>query len=150
RVSGKSPRRSHMLLNRPRAIEFMRQCGLDALVATSMPNITYFSDYYFWLDPVFREYWMAAGASSNLGQGYAVLPLTGEPALVVGTQQVVNAADGWVRDVHTYGDTGLDETYAPTALPGEAERLYEVLHQAQRNATATDALLDILKERGLS
>ena len=42
-----------MLFNRERAIEHMDRCGLDALVATSPTNITYFSDYYCWLDKLF-------------------------------------------------------------------------------------------------
>lgn len=138
-----------MLFNKARAIEYMRRCGLDALVATSPINITYFTDYYFWLDPVFKEYWMSPGASSHLGQAYAVFPLEGEPALVVGPQQVVNAADIWVRDLHTYGDTGLDDSLPPTVLPGEAKRLYDVLHAPQPNATPTAALLNILKAGGL-
>lgn len=139
-----------MLFNRPRAMEYMRRCGLDALVATSPVNITYFTDYYFWLDPVFKEYWLSPGASSNLGQMFAIFPLEGEPALLVGTQQVVNAADLWVRDLHTYGPPGLDDSLPPTALPGEAARLYDVLHAPRRNATPTEGLLTILTARGLT
>lgn len=139
-----------MLFNKPHAMEYMRRCGLEALVATSPINITYFSDYYFWLDPMFKEYWLSPGASSNLAQGYAVFPLEGEPALVVGPQQVVNTADLWVRDVHTYGGTGLDDSLPPAALPGEAERLYAVLHRPGHNATPTEALLNILRARGLA
>jgi Xaa-Pro dipeptidase len=138
-----------MLLNHARAVDFMRRCGLDALVASSPVNITYLSDYYFWLDPLFREYWAAPGASSNLGQNFALLPLEGEPALVVGWQQVVNAADVWVREVHTYGGHGLDDSMPPNALPSEAERLYGVLHQPQVHATPAEALLGILKAHGL-
>jgi hypothetical protein len=92
---------------------------------------------------------MAPGTSSNLGQMYAVFPLEGEPALVVGPQQAVNAADLWVRDLHHFGDTGLDDSFPPAALPGEAERLYDVLHRPSQNATPTEALLGILKARGL-
>ena len=139
-----------MLFNKPRAIEYMRRCGLDALVATSPVNITYLSDYYFWMDPIFREYWMSPGASSSLGQNYAVFPLEGEPALVIGPQQVGNAADLWVRDVHVSGDTGMDDSVPPVALPGETERLYDVLQAAPANATPTAALLSLLQARGLT
>jgi Xaa-Pro dipeptidase len=139
-----------MLFHKARAVEYMRRCGVDVLIATSSVNITYFTDYYFWLDPLFREYWMAPGASSSLGQNYAVFPLEGEPAFVVGPQQVVNAADLWVRDVHTYGETGLDDSIPPAALPDEAERLYDVLHRPHPHATPTEALLGILKARGLT
>ena len=66
-----------MLFNSNRAIEFMRRCEVDVLVATSPTNVTYFSDYYSWLDSQFKEYMMSPGASSDLDQTapYAVFPL---------------------------------------------------------------------------
>ncbi len=139
-----------MLFNKPRALEYMRQCRLEALVATSPVNITYFTDYFFWIDPMFKEYWALPGASSNLAQAYAVFPLEGEPALVVSPLGAVNAADLWVRDLHIYGETGLDHSVPPAALPGEAERLYDLLHGPRQNGTPTEALLSILKARGLT
>ena len=105
-----------MLFNKPRAIEHMRRCGLDALVATSWANITYLTDYYSWIDPLFKEYMMAPGASSHLGQGYAVFPLEGEPALIVSPLSVVNAADSWVNEVVTYGATGMDNNLPPVPI----------------------------------
>ena len=45
-----------MLFNRARAVDYMRRCGLDALVATSATNITYFTDYFCWLDPLFNDF----------------------------------------------------------------------------------------------
>ncbi|MCZ6678027.1 MAG: hypothetical protein O7E52_12330 [Candidatus Poribacteria bacterium] len=45
-----------MLFNRIRAVEYMQRYGVDVLVATSPVNITYFSDYACWLDPLFKEY----------------------------------------------------------------------------------------------
>src|SRR5829696_13648 len=99
----------NMLFNRPRAEDYMRRCGLDALVAASWVNITYFTDYYNWIDPLFKKYMMAPGASSSLEQGFAVFPLEGEPALIISPLNVVNAADLWVRDLVTFGATGLDD-----------------------------------------
>ena len=34
-----------MLLNRSRAIDYMRRCELDAIVATSPVNVRYLSDF---------------------------------------------------------------------------------------------------------
>ncbi len=96
------------------------------------------------MDPIFREYWMSPGASSSLGQNFALFLLEGEPALVIGPQQVGNAADLWVREVHISGNTGMDDSVPPVALPGEAERLYDVLHGQQPVATPTAALLSLL------
>ena len=66
-----------MLFNIPRAKSFLTQYGLDAMIATSPVNITYFTDYACWIDPLMKEYMMVPGASSNLGQGYAVFPRKG-------------------------------------------------------------------------
>ncbi|HZQ09948.1 MAG TPA: aminopeptidase P family N-terminal domain-containing protein, partial [Anaerolineae bacterium] len=100
-----------MLCNTERAFAYMQECKLDALVATSPTNVRYFSDYTCWLDPLFKEYMVKPGGSSNLAQEqFAVLPLAGEPALIVPPLFAVNAADLAVRDIQSYGDTGLDES----------------------------------------
>ena len=97
-----------MLFNEPRAAAFMKQCGLDALVATSSVNITYFSDYYLWVDALFKEYMVNPGGSSNRFQLFAIFPASGEPALVLSPFVALNAADIWIKDLQVYGDAGLD------------------------------------------
>ncbi len=139
-----------MLLNKARALDYMRRCQLDVLVATSPVTITYFSGYYCWIDPLFKDYMMSPGASSQLAQRYAVLPLEGEPALVVTPLFAVNAADLWVNDLHFFGGSGLDFSLQPGALPDHASSLFDHLHQPIANATPTDALVSILKVRGLA
>ena len=139
-----------MLFNRSRAIDYMREYELDALVATSFVNITYFTDYFCWIDPIFKEYMMVPGASSNLAQAYAVFPLEGEPALVLGPPFAVNAADLWVRDIHIFGDGGLDVSLPPPELPDDIRRFHDLLTAPQSNATPIDALVSILKQRGLT
>ena len=139
-----------MLFNRSRAIDYMREYELDALVATSFANITYFSDYFCWIDPIFKEYMMVPGASSNLAPAYAVFPLEGEPALVLGPPFAVNAADLWVRDVHIFGATGLDHSLPPPEPPEDLRRFVDLMNAPQTNATPTDALVSILSQRGLS
>ena len=106
-----------MLFNKDRAADYMRRCEVDVLIATSPVNITYFSGYFSWLDPLFREYMMAPGKSSNLDQTapYAIFPLEGEPALVITPLFAVNAADLWVKDLHIFGEALLDESVPPTA-----------------------------------
>ena len=139
-----------MLFNRARAIDYMREYGLDALVATSPVNITYFTDYYCWIDPLFKEYMMVPGASSNLAQAYAVFPLEGEPALVVNPLFAANTEELWVKDLHIFGSAGLDDSLPAGELPESLLRFQELLHAAHGNATPTDALLSILRERGLT
>src|SRR5579864_8972860 len=89
-----------VLLNRPRANQFMSQARVDALIATSPINVTYFTDYYVWLDPLMLEYMARPGASSALSPLFAVLPFEGDPALVVSPILAANAADLWVQDLY--------------------------------------------------
>ena len=112
-----------MLFNRARAIDYMREYGLDVLVATSPVNITYFTDYFCWIDPLFKEFMMVPGASSNLAQAYAVFPFEGEPALVVNPLFAVNAEELWVKDLHIFGSAGLDDSLPAGELPTAAAPL---------------------------
>ncbi len=141
-----------MLFNKARAAEYMRRCGVDVLVATSPVNITYFSDYFCWIDPQFKMYMMTPGASSDLDStgAYAVFPLEGEPALVINPLFAVNAADLWVRDLHIFGAPSLDDSLTPTTPANPYQYISNLLHAPQRNATPTDALLSILKARRLT
>jgi Xaa-Pro aminopeptidase len=139
-----------MLLNRDRANAYMRQYQLDALVATSPVNITYFTDYYCWLDPLHRHYMATPGAGSRRAQMYAILPLDGEPALVLSSMFAVNAADLWVHDLYPVGDAPIDYSSTTEPFSGEAARFGDLLRGPHRHATATAALCSILQTGGLS
>lgn len=139
-----------MLFHRERAINYMREYGLDVLIATSPVNITYFTDYFCWIDPLFKEYMMVPGASANLAQAYAVFPLEGDPALVVNPLFAVNAEELWVKDLHIFGSAGLDNSLPAGEIPQQLLRFQDMLQAQHGNATATDALLSILQQRGLT
>ena len=74
----------------------MKRCDLDALIATAPVSVTYFSDYYLWLSPIFKQFMMDPGAPSNLDLSYAVLPREGDPALLVDPMTQTNAAESWM------------------------------------------------------
>ena len=139
-----------MLFNEPRAAAFMKQCGLDALVATSSVNITYFSDYYLWVDALFKEYMVNPGGSSNRFQLYAIFLASGEPALILNPFFAVNAADIWIKDLHVYGDAGLD--YSRSSEPSDSPytRFFDLTKHPSPHSTPTEALLGSLKSRGLA
>lgn len=141
-----------MFFNKTHAQEYMRRCDVDVLVATSPVNITYFSDYQCWIDPLFKGYMMVPGAPSDLDPtaAYAIFPLEDEPALVASPTFAVNASDLWVRDVHIFGDHGLDDSLPLPALSDAEQRIFDILHRPQDNATPTDALLSVLNARGLT
>jgi Xaa-Pro dipeptidase len=129
----------------------MNQCDLDVLVATSPVNVTYFSDYFCWADPLFKKYMISPGDSNELVQRpCAVFPLEGEPALIVRSQLAVNALDSWVVDLHTYGDPGLDYSLLSDRRTPFENRFINLLRDAPRHATAADALVAVLKSRGLA
>src|SRR5688500_5523293 len=109
-----------MFLNKPRALQFMRDHGIDALVATSPINITYFTGYYCWLDSLFKGYMMTPGGSSETAQRYAVFTADGKTALVVGTLMAVNASDLDVSDLVLVGDPGVDTSLSPADLSTES------------------------------
>lgn len=140
-----------MLFNRPRAIDYMRRCDLDVLVATSPVNVTYFSGYFCWLDPLTKSYMMTPGASTDRAlQLYAVFPLEGEPALVVMPMFAVNAADLWVKDLYPFGSSGLDDAAAVNSQLGSVKAIHDLLQSRAHNSNPVEALLTVLKSRGLT
>jgi Xaa-Pro dipeptidase len=140
-----------MFFNQARARIFMRECGLDALIAASHLNITYFTGYFCWLDPTIRGYMLQPGAPASLAlPGYAVFPLEGEPALVLNPLFAVNGADLWVRDLHVFGASGVDESLTSDELPQNYRRIHDLLLEPPRASSSLEALVRILEARGLT
>ncbi len=140
-----------MLFNIDRARVFMRECGVDALIATSPVNITYFTDYFIWIDGLMKEYMVKPGGSADIAQGYALFPLDGEPALAVtGSMLAVNGVDLWVRDLRISGDSGLDWSLPAAPLSGRMDRIYTRLKGEPDYETTTEALAGALGDRGLA
>ncbi len=139
-----------MLFNAPRATQFMKECGLDALVATSPVNITYFSEYYLWVDALFKEYMVNPGGSSNRFQLYAVFPASGEAALVLSPFVALNAADIWIKDLQVYGDAGLDFSRSSEPADSPYARFYDLTKNPSPHSTPTEALWAVLRSRGLA
>ncbi len=129
----------------------MRDCGLDALIATSPVNITYFTDYFIWIDGLMKEYMVRPGGSADIAQGFALFPLEDEPALAVtGSMLAVNGADLWVRDLRISGDSGLDWSLPAGPLSDRMDRIYDLLKGKPDYGTTTEALAGALDDRGLS
>jgi len=136
-----------LLLNRQRAEKFMRELGVDAMVAASPLNVTYFTDYFCWLDRWFRDFMSSPGSPSHLTEIFALLPLGGEPALILNPIFAANASDIWVQDVQTFGDPGLDFS----AL--ESERTHEIDEQfkhASKFRSASQSLAHSIETRQLT
>src|SRR5437016_6946759 len=129
----------------------MRQFDIDALVATSATNVKYFSGYSCWLDPLFKEYMMSPGGSSNLLQrSYAVFADEGEPALIVKSLMAADAADFDHTELRLYGDPGLDFSLPADAGTETERRFVNFLRDAKRHQSGIEALAAVLQERGLA
>ena len=131
-----------MLLDRDRADRYLRDLGIDAVVATSPTNVTYVTDYRCWLAPIMRDYMVSPGASSALAhRDFAVLPLGENPVLVVDALMAANAGECWVRDIEPAGPGGFE---LPDGAPGpfaeDLERIAAILLRERGNETAVDAL----------
>jgi Xaa-Pro dipeptidase len=140
-----------VLFNRKRALEFMRQCKLDALVATSPVNITYFTGYFCWLDSLTKCYMMQPGGPSTLLlPGFAVFPSEHEPAAVLLPAFAVNGADMWVRDIRVFGSSGFDLTLNGNKLPQEYARFADMVTRPATASSSIEALVEVLQARRLT
>ena len=135
--------------NLPRAMSFMDDTGLDAIIGCSHANVYYLSGYRCWIEPLLREWMVRPGGTSRPYQtSFAILPRVGRPSLVVAAGFVADALAGWVDDVRVWGALAYDETLSgPSLEPGLAG-----LHEAQRTAApdAISALAAVLGDLGLA
>ena len=105
-----------VLLNSDRALAFMRRSGIDAIVGTSSRNVLYLSDYFCWLDPMFKAYMMRPGAPAELSHNFAFVGSDGHGALVVPAIWAANAAECWVDDLWCHGSGDVDLSAIPSGL----------------------------------
>lgn len=136
-----------MFFNKTRALEMMQHCGLDVIVAASPVNVTYFTDYSCWIDPLFKDYMMSPGASSHLAPMYGTFCSDGSAALVINPTFATNATDVWVEDLCTYDTAALDLSGVPASLPQADQRLLASLRGATVD-TANQALVQWLGKQG--
>jgi Xaa-Pro dipeptidase len=137
-----------MLLNEARARAYLDHCQLDAIIATSPVNIRYLTEYCCWLDPLMKQYMLSPGTPNRIFQGYALYPRDGEPALIVSPAFAANAVDLGV-DVRFYGDPGLHREWPPGPVEERLQELDKLLASPTSGETPTDALLSVVRDRGL-
>lgn len=139
-----------MILNKPRADEYMRRYGLDALIATSPINVTYFTGYHCWLDSAFKKYMATPGATSDpLMETYALLPLGGQPCLIIQPLFAVNAA-GLDCRIYRHGKAGYD--LAPIAgSPSDRSSAFSSgIKDGPNFSSPGEALAEAARTMGLS
>jgi Xaa-Pro aminopeptidase len=140
-----------LLLNTSRALDCMRQAGVDAVVAVSPPNVTYLSGYTCWVDRM-KEYMFAPGGSDRPLTGtLALLTAGGERSLVVSPLFAANAAQLSLDDIRIYGDPReiADRGQARGSLPDDLAPILEKLRRDRRPQTPVQALAEALRDHGL-
>jgi len=80
----------------------MEEEGIDVLICRNPENVLYVSGYW----PV-------------TGWSLAVLPLDGEPTLIVPVSELDYAREGWVRDIRAYETERLDKLWNPYKHMGD-------------------------------
>lgn len=138
-----------LLLNQSRALRYMEECGVDAIVATSPINVGYISGYFCWLNSLLREYMARPGASSNLPDAYAIFTSDGETALVVNSIFSADAIRLSGTNVYLFGSPGLDHSELATS-PAEYEELWNLLTRTSQPVSPVSALTAALCDKGLS
>jgi Xaa-Pro aminopeptidase len=128
-----------MPLNKERAKKIMEKAGVDAIVATSPSNVFYVSDYY--------STGMQLGCRT---QGYALLPLDAEPALMapLAEADLVAESRSWIRDVYWYGCLKINVSKNTNASE-ITKQIIESMKTATEQ-TPCDSLVIAVTKRGLA
>ena len=128
-----------MPLNKERAKQVMEKAGVDAILAASPANVFYVSDYY------------SEGVSLGCGtQGYALLPLDAEPALMAPLSEadLVAESRSWIKDIHWYGCLKVNTTGNPKA--SDITQMIIEATKAKADQTPCDSLVIAATSRGLA
>jgi Xaa-Pro dipeptidase len=128
-----------MPLNKERAKQVMERVGVDAILAASPTNVFYVSDYF--------------GTGMQLGcgtQGYALLPLDAEPALMAPLSEadLVAESRSWIKDIHWYGCLKVNTSENSTT--SDITRMIIEATKASAEQTPCDSLVIAVTNRGLA
>lgn len=137
-----------MLCNRPRTVQYMREAGLDAIIAAAPMTITYFSGYSWPLETAMRQFMFSPEAPGEfMFSGFVVFPVEGEPTLIVGTRFALNTDDVEIDDVRWFGTNfAFDMSLTPQALGPPAGDVV----RGKPYPSAASGVAAVLKERGIA
>ena len=135
------------MIHAKRAQQFMGDTDLDVLVATSPANVTYFSGYQCWLDPLFKEYMMVPGGSNDLVHNYALFTRDGRTALVLDASMMGSAVSLEVDELFPAGDFGVLASDSNLPMSSGEARIYERISKTQ--PSAVEGLASALRSLGL-
>ena len=127
-----------MLFNKERAIKYMDEAGLDVLVATSPVNVTYFTDYYCWVNAQMKDFMMTPGGSLDLSEifrSYAVFPREGEPAPPARGRALA-------RKAQTEAERAVEKAVVPSRYHRYIQRYFGRLEETVEKAAGGGAQSD--------
>ena len=128
-----------MPLNKNRAFELMKRQGIDAIIASSLENVYYISDYW----SLSRQ--LRCGA-----QAYALLPLNNEPSLIAPIYEADLVLDSgtWINDVCFFGQSNLRISKSNTGSE-ETQKLVKFYSEACRQRDPFETLLKSIIDKKL-
>lgn len=129
-----------MPMNRERAYQSMQSQGVDAIVASSLENVYYISDYW------------SLGQQLRCGtQVYALLPLDGDPAIVAPMDEMdlVVESGSWIDDVCFHGTLNVEVARTDEASD-QTLRLIDLYRAAEPESDSVSALIKVLEGRKLT
>lgn len=131
-----------MLVNIPRLQAKMDKEGLDGLVATTLPNVLYFADFYS----------LALSGFPYDGQCYAVITRDApdKPVVVTSSVEMDQMLDGHARDAVRFGTFYREGPVEPVTLDEDEEWLRRASMESEAASGPLDGLITALKRLGLA
>jgi len=129
-----------MPLNRDRTLELMQSRDVEAIIASSLENVYYISDYW------------SLGQQLRCGvQTFALMPLEGDPAIVAPLDELdlIVDSDTWIEDAVLYGSLDINVA-EPKEVSEQTRKIIDLYVAADPEADAVSALVKALEQRGLT
>lgn len=128
-----------MPLNGERAFQVMQEHGVDTIIASSVENVYYISDYW------------CIGKSLSCGtQTYAILPIEGEPTIVAPLNEadLIVDSETWIKNHMFYGKPMVELSEVGETTE-QTDSLFKMYGEAKPEANGGLALIRALEENGL-
>ena len=136
------------LFNKTRTDQFMRDHGLDVVVAAMPSTVTYLTGYACWMDSRLREYMAMPGSSANLVPTYAARPAGGDPLLVVRPNFAVNTM-GCNSEVYLAGNPRMNLVPDPKPSEPSLAGFHSLFSRDEHPSSPHEALVRMLKDHKL-
>lgn len=140
-----------MLCDRLRIERTMSELGLDAIIATEPPNVTYLSGFYSGADASLKQYMVDPGAPAEPANLRFAALVPGAPAaLVVDPLSAANAVDLIDVELRLWGDQLLAGDVSVLLGDPQLHRTARALVDQPSTRSPIEALAQLLRDRGVA